>query len=127
RRPDPVDPRVGEHNVEATKLLDRRIDRALDRLGVAHIALDIQRPAAERADLVAGTLPRLGLHIGEHHMRTLLREAPRRAGANPARRTRDKRDLVIEHAHGSYILSGEEGLIPIRVQAYQNKEQRTEN
>src|SRR5205085_10515841 len=53
-----------------------------------------------------GTLPRLGLHIGEHHMRTLLREAPRRAGANPARRTRDKRDLVIEHAHGSYILSG---------------------
>ena len=95
-RPVRADAGVRDDDVEPAEALDRRLDRGVDLLRVAHVAGE--PVAALEAEVVAAP-------GGEADRRARVVEHPRDRGADPAARAGDERCSAFE-AHFTPLIAG---------------------
>ena len=109
--PRPPAPRVVEGGVEAAECADGRLDKADDRLLVADVGGDRDRPRAALLELVGDLLEGVGLARREGHRGAGVGERARRGRPDPAARAGYHRHLAGEQRelHRRLVNSGRPG------------------
>src|SRR4029079_13006806 len=111
-----ADARVGDHDVEATELLDAAVDRGLERVIVTHVHLCGDDSSVERLDHVRGLCEILGRRrrcrrvldlptdVDRDDVGALLRQPDRVTAALPTRRPCDESYLAFHPSRHSALL-----------------------
>jgi hypothetical protein len=98
-RPDDGDPRVVDQGVQAAELADGGGDERVGDVGVGHVTLDGDGPAARGDDLLDHRLAHGLVVLRDHDGRTLVGALQRLAAADASARAGDDHDLVVEKSH----------------------------
>ncbi len=93
-----VDRGVVDEHVDAAEGVGGRLGAGFSRVGVGDVGLDEQRLTVPVECGHAGR-GALGVHLGDHDLRTLVEEASGVREPDALSRPRDDRDLVVEPTH----------------------------
>jgi hypothetical protein len=104
-RPDPADPRVVDHDVEAPEVAHHRREGVVDLLPVRHVRRVRTRVDPGAPQLLGGELGRIRVHLEHRDPGAGGRELVGDPQAEPGSGAGHDRDSAVEHTHHAILAS----------------------